>query len=1179
MRLTQIKLAGFKSFVDPTTIATPGQLVGIVGPNGCGKSNVIDAVRWVLGESKASALRGESMQDVIFNGAGERAPVGRASVELFFDNSQGRIGGQWGSYAELSIKRVLTRDGDSTYYINNIPVRRRDIHDLFLGTGLGPRAYAIIEQGMIGRVIEAKPEELRVFLEEAAGVSKYRERRKETESRIADARANLARVEDIRSELGAQIERLTAQAEIATRYREHEAQLKQAQHLLWFAKQQDAARLRERHTTETANLTAALEALLAELRAAENRVETSRAAQYRAGDELHAKQGAFYAANAEVTRLEQQLQFARDSEGRLSQQAEQLAALLAGLAAQLAALEGEAHEAGRELAAAVSQREAAAAAEQAAQAALPQVDADLATAAHALSGVQQQCGESEQGLRVAETQRANAGKTLGALTQRRERLDAEAGALGAPLAAQIALVAEQLEQEAADLSGREEGLTSLRAAVQTLQERQRAASDTWQQASRALAEREAHSEALSALQAKIGRSKDADTWLEARRLDKARRLWQQLDIERGWEDALEAVLRERLNALELPTLDTALAWADGVPLPGRIAAYCVEVAAPTASIPDDGLLAKVKPARPGLARLLADWLAGVRCRPDVAAALTDRASLRQGEAFVTPEGHVISAQGVAFFAPDSELHGVLARQRELATLEIAIAAARAETDAAATARDHIETELAAQQQAYHGESLALASQQRRCHELELEHQQLQQTAEAAEKRRAGIAEELSALAEEAALEREAQAAIDALIADARARLAAATRERAAAEHARDQAQESLEEARERLHAAERATQEAGFSERSCRERLAELARRREGLEAQVVQQQALAGQLSVERAQIDWAPVESALQAQLAARVGAEEALAASRDHQEKLAAELRVGEEARLSAEQKLDPARARIEDMRLKQQAAVLAEQQFAEQLASAHADLEALPGALKAWGRASTLPGEIERLTQAIADFGAVNLAALDELKQASERKQYLDAQAQDLTEAMVTLESAIRQIDRESRELLQQTFESVNVNFGKLFPALFGGGQARLVLTGEEILDSGVQVIAQPPGKRNTSIHLLSGGEKAMTAIALVFALFQLNPAPFCLLDEVDAPLDDPNTDRFCAMVRTMADVTQFLFISHNKITMEMAAQLIGITMPDPGVSRVVAVDIAEALELAESLPRQAAVAVR
>jgi chromosome segregation protein len=1179
LRLTQIKLAGFKSFVDPTSIATPGQLVGIVGPNGCGKSNVIDAVRWVLGESKASALRGESMQDVIFNGAGERAPVGRASVELFFDNSQGRIGGQWGRYTELSIKRVLTRDGDSTYYINNIPVRRRDIHDLFLGTGLGPRAYGIIEQGMITRVIEARPEELRVFLEEAAGVSKYRERRKETESRLGDARDNLARVEDIRGELGAQLAKLEAQAEVATRYREHETRLKQAQHLLWFAKQQDAARQREKHAAEIANLAAGFEAVQAELRAAENRVETLRADQYRAGDALHERQGEFYAANAEVTRLEQQLQFARESEGRLSQQAAQIADLLAGLDAQIVALDAESRDGDQELAAALARREAAAGEERSLQAALPHAEDEVAAKARALAEVQQQISDIEQAIRIAETRRENADKTLGALAQRRERLETEAGTLGAPLAAQIALVAEQLEEETADLAGREAGLSGLHDAVQALQERQRTAGDLWQQASRALADREARAEALAALQAKIGRNKDADDWLATRKLGDARRLWQQLDIELGWEDALEAVLRERLNALELRELDAALSWADGSALPGRVAAYAADPSQDAAAVGGDWLLAKVKPAGPGLGRLLADWLAGVRCRADVESAMRDRGALAAGEAFVTPQGHVIAAQGISFFAPDSEMHGVLARQRELAGLEAALAVARRETGAAAAARDNVEAELNSQQEAYHGESLALSSQQRRCHDLELELAQLKQAADTADKRRAAIAEELSSLAAEEAAEREGRAAIDADLAADRRRLADAMRARDAGEQARNGAEVALLGAREGVRAAERATQEAGFAERSCRERLAEFTRRREGLQAQVAQQQALSGQLSTERAQIDWTPVETSLQVQLAARGAAEQALAAARDRQEALAAELRAGEEARLSVEHKLEPARAKIEDMRLKQQAAVLAEQQFTDQLAEAHADVATLPELLKAWGRASSLPGEIERLTQAIADLGAVNLAALDELREAAERKQYLDAQAQDLTEAMATLETAIRQIDRESRELLQQTFASVNANFGKLFPTLFGGGQARLILTGEEILDAGVQVIAQPPGKRNTTIHLLSGGEKAMTAIALVFALFQLNPAPFCMLDEVDAPLDDPNTDRFCAMVRTMADVTQFVFISHNKITMEMAAQLVGITMPDPGVSRVVAVDIAEALGLAETVPRQVAAASR
>jgi chromosome segregation protein len=1177
LRLTQIKLAGFKSFVDPTTIATPGQLVGIVGPNGCGKSNVIDAVRWVLGESKASALRGESMQDVIFNGAGDRAPVGRASVELFFDNSQGRIGGQWGRYAELSIKRVLTRDGDSVYYINNIAVRRRDIHDLFLGTGLGPRAYAIIEQGMISRVIEARPEELRVFLEEAAGVSKYKERRRETEARLADTRQNLSRVEDIRSELAAQLTRLEAQAQIASEYRELEARAKQAQHLQWFAKQQDAARLRERHAGEIASLTAGFESLQADLRAAENRVETMRADQYKAGDELHEKQGAFYAANAEVTRLEQQLQYARENEGRLARELQQIDEAMSGLAAQRQALEDEGRKGDQELEAAVAAREAAATEEQAALALQPQAEAAVADAAAAVAAVEARINDIEQAIRVAETRRESVTKTLATLAQRRERLDAEAAQLSAPLSAQIGQVTAQLAEETADLATQEAGLSDLHDTVQTLQEQHRVANDAWQEASRALAEREARSEALSALQAKITRSENAADWLRARGLEKARRLWQQIDIERGWEDALEAVLRERLNALELSRLEAAVDWAGAEALPGRIAAYVADGDAAAPKPREDALLSKVRPSRPELARPLADWIAGVRCRDNLASALSDRGKLAVGEAFVTRDGHVVSAHGIAFFAPDTELHGVLGRQRELAHLERELVTARRDTTTASAARDALETDLNARQQEYHAENLALSSQQRRCHDLELELLQLRQAVEAAEKRHAAIGEELGLLDTEETTERGGQASIDAAMVADRQRLTEETRARDAAQGTRDDADLALAQARDRSRAAERAAQEAGFNERSCRERLGELSRRREDLDAQAAQQQTLLGQLAAEREKIDWTPAEQALQTQLELRAGAEQALAAARDRQEALAAELRAGEEARLAAEQKLEPARAKIEEMRLKAQAAELSEQQFTEQLAEAHADLEALPGQLKAWGRASTLPAEIERLAQAIAALGAVNLAALDELKQANERKQYLDAQAQDLTEAMTTLETAIRQIDRESRDLLQQTFDNVNVNFGKLFPSLFGGGQARLVLTGEEILDSGVQVIAQPPGKRNTSIHLLSGGEKALTAIALVFALFQLNPAPFCLLDEVDAPLDDPNTDRFCAMVRKMAEITQFVFISHNKITMEMAAQLVGITMPDPGVSRVVAVDIAEALELAETGPRQVAAA--
>jgi chromosome segregation protein len=1178
LRLTQIRLAGFKSFVDPTTIATPGKLVGIVGPNGCGKSNVIDAVRWVLGESKASALRGESMQDVIFNGAGDRKPVGRASVELHFDNSQGRIGGQWGQYAEISIKRVLTRDGDSTYYINNIPVRRRDIHDLFLGTGLGPRAYAIIEQGMISRVIEAKPEELRVFLEEAAGVSKYKERRKETEGRLADTRENLARVEDIRTELGTQLEKLDHQAKVATEYRELEARLHQSQHMLWYAKQQDAVRARERAQTEMASLTVALESLVADVRSAEAKLEALRADHYAAGDALHEKQGAFYAANAEVSRLEQQLAFARENESRITQQVAQLTEAIGALVAQEEALREEARGADAALEAALSARETAAQDERAAQAALPAEEAAVGEGTRVLGEAQQQIAQTEQALRVAETRRVGIARTLATLAERRTRLDAELAALAPPATDPIAQVEEQLEQESAELASKEQSLSTLRAAVEELQQRQRDAMALWQSESRRLADLEARAEALGALQARIGHGQDIDEWLGHHGLAHARRLFQSLDIERGWEDALEAVLRERLEALELRSLEDVLGWVAGdAKLPRRLSAFVPGETTSAQSPHPDALIARIRFRDPAVARLVTDGLHGVRCRDDLASALAQRGALAAGEAFVTPQGHLVTAQGVSFFAPDTELHGVLARQRELEELAGQLEQARIAAADARAALDTVELDLAARQSEYHQEAQALSSQQRRTHDLELELSKLRQSAEAAAARRAQIARESEEAIAAHEAEQAQQAALQREIADLQSRMHDELARRESLRHARNEAEVSLARARERVRNAERAAQEAGFAERSCRERQSELARRGESLAAQTAQQQSLLAQLASERQSIDWTPVEEALQRQLAERGAAEQALAAARDRLETLTAEMRAGDEARLAAEQKLEPARAKIQDMQLKEQAAALSEQQFADQLAEAHAELATLPDALKAWGSARTLPGEIERLQKAIAELGAVNLAALDELAQARERKDYLDRQAADLTEAMSTLESAIRQIDRESRELLQQTFDVVNENFARLFPALFGGGQAKLVLTGEEILDSGVQVIAQPPGKRNTSIHLLSGGEKALTAISLVFALFQINPAPFCLLDEVDAPLDDPNTERFCKMVGEMSAGTQFLFISHNKITMEMANQLVGITMPEPGVSRVVAVDIAEALELAEGTPAAVAAA--
>jgi chromosome segregation protein len=1170
VRLTQIKLAGFKSFVDPTTIATPGQLVGVVGPNGCGKSNVIDAVRWVLGESKASALRGESMQDVIFNGAGDRKPVSRASVELIFDNSLGRASGQWSQYAELSIKRVLQRDGDSAYYINNIAVRRRDITDLFLGTGLGPRAYAIIEQGMISRIIEAKPEELRVFLEEAAGVSKYRERRKETESRLSSTRENLSRVEDIRGELDAQLTKLEAQAKVATEYRELDARLGQAQRLLWFARQQEAARARERYSTELARLLTAFEGMQAELRATETRLESLRGEHFAAGDALHGAQGLFYEANAEVSRLEQQLQFQRENEERIARQLAQLASHLTTLEQQRETAAREISDGEQALESALARREATTEAERTASTALPALESAVREGSQRVGEEQRKLADLDQTLQVVAANRAHSEKLRVQLGQRRGRLEEEGKALPPPNEDAIREVQERWEQESGELDSRQRAMAMLQDELAELQANFETHRTEERQAVRELGEHEARAQALAALQAKLQRSQESGEWLRSKGLSEAPRFWQSIGIAAGWEEALEAVLREALNAVRVESVDDAAAWQEP---PGRLAAFVPGGEAPA---PDDArlLAGRITVREPALQQSVNDWLTGVYCADDLASALAARHELRPGERWVTPQGHIVSRHAVAFFAPDQSIHGVLARQRELSELERTLETLRLKAQEAQRRFAATEAALKQKQADYQLEVAAVSSQQRRCHDLEVDLIRLKQAAEAAHRRREQIRIELAELNQQDATEleqlRTAEAKQVQLQDDRRSIGQALERAR----HARNECEVALVRGREALRNAERSAQEARFAERSSRDRLDEIRRRRDSLLQQAEQLTVEEAHLASERGGERVADIEAALQEQLAVRTAREQALAGARDALEAATAALQASEEARFKLEQQLDPARGKIEDMRLKEQAASLQEQQFAEQLQAANADLVGLPEQLQAWGRASTLPGEIERLQQAIAALGAVNLAALDELQAAQERKSYLDKQAADLTEAIETLENAIRRIDRETRALLQETFDAVNSHFGRLFPQLFGGGQAKLLLTGEEILDAGIQVVAQPPGKRNASIHLLSGGEKALTALSLVFAIFMLNPAPFCMLDEVDAPLDDTNTDRFCAMVKQMSEHTanggtQFIFISHNKITMEMANQLIGVTMAEAGVSRVVAVDIAEALQLAQA----------
>ncbi len=1186
MRLTQIKLSGFKSFVDPTHFSLPGRLVGVVGPNGCGKSNIIDAARWVLGESKASELRGESMQDVIFNGSGQRKPAGRASVELVFDNapdaSGKQVGGPWGHYSEIAVKRVLTRDGTSTYLINNQAVRRRDIQDIFLGTGLGPRAYAIIGQGMISRIIEARPDELRVFLEEAAGVSKYKERRRETENRLSDTRENLTRVEDILRELTANLDRLEQQAVVAQRYRDLEQEVDGKQKLLWLLRANEAAAQADRHRQDAGAAQVAFDARVADLRRVEADLEHVRSAHQSASDGVHAAQGRYYEAASAVSAIESEIRVVVESRNRLQAQLAQLAAQRDHWDAEVARLSTAAVDAEAAVGA-LADRIAAcddALADEAgvlpeAEAASRACDADVDRLRTETVGVQKD-------LELESTHQRNADRHLESIGQRRARLDDERRRLDVPDDDRLAALQRDVDAASASLAAHRASLDDAERALPGLQSARTSAHETFDRESRDGAQIEARLAALKDLQQRVQTDGRLQPWLDRHELGRLPRLWQRLVVDGGWETAVEAVLRERVGALEVSRLDRAQAFFGDAP-PTKLAIYAERVDAAPASPPADPslepLLDRVELRDPTLRAVLGEWLRDVFVARDEADALARRDRLPAGATFVTPAGHQVGRNHLQLHAADTEQAGMLARQHEIGDLE---KRARAQSLMVDDARDRMVRADAAVTRA--SASLAtirdaMAAATSDLHGRQMTLQRMQQQAAQTRDRDRRIADELALLATEAARETEARAAaeaaferLDASLADVQARF----------EDARSGAQAAktrVDAARTRLADLEREAHEARFEHRNAVARIADL-RHQAGLASeQRVRVTTAEGRLVAELAGLTDEAARAGLQDAVAARAASEARLADARAELDALSGRIRAFDEERIVVERDLDPLRATIADVQLKEQAARLTRQQFDEQLDAAGADREAL--ARRAAGddgrppKPGPLQADVQRLQQALAALGAVNLAALDELSTARERKTFLDAQSADLGEAIATLEDAIRRIDRETRALLQETFDAINTHFGRLFPALFGGGEAKLVMTGDEILDAGVQVMAQPPGKKNSSIHLLSGGEKALTATALVFAMFELNPAPFCLLDEVDAPLDDANTERFCNLVRTMSAQTQFLFISHNKIAMEMAEQLIGVTMQEQGVSRIVAVDLEAAVGFANERIEEAA----
>jgi len=1174
MRLTHLKLAGFKSFVDPTTLHIHGQRVGVVGPNGCGKSNVMESIRWVLGESSAREMRGDSMQDVIFNGSGNRKPVARASVELLFDNSLGSAGGEWSQYAEISVKRLLQRDSGSTYYINNSQVRRRDVADLFLGTGLGGRAYAIIGQNTISRIVEAKPEELRIFLEEAAGISKYKERRRETELRLRDTRDNLTRVEDIRREMEKQILRLESQAEVARRYHELQRQLSIAQAQGWLLKKRDAGMAWEKSRRQVEKLANELEAQTAALRAAETALEKLRL-DYQGGSEtVQQAQAAYYEANAQVSTLEQQLRHAQENRQRLEAQLAQIDAEKQRT--------GEALRAGREQLAGLLQQQQQAVAETgtaqqqlaASREALPAAEIALRDAQAAFSQVQNAILQHEQRIQLENTHLDHDRKTLSGLTTRAQRIQQELNALQMPDPA----VLSQNESEAAALQDRlaalESELARSQQAEQAQAEQARKLQQTLHEVSQHLARIEAQAAALQKLQQALGHEHKLQAWMEQSRLGDARRLWQLLKVEPGCETALEGLLGARLNAL---ISDVNI---DGA---GRPPAAVVVGRPDTASlhsandVNDAAHPAGWRPLMDCLAGsasevqgLIGDWLHGAWLLPAGQSIAQASRQLRPGEWLVNRDGDVASLHSLYLHAAQSGLHGVLERQRELESLQIQLPQAKAEQQAAQAALHAAEESLRTLRQQIHAQQQQQRQQTAAAHAMRMELQRLQQQQQHALERQRLLHEDAAATQQQTSeIERQiAQRQLD--IAQLQQAVAALRQQREQTGNVRQLAEQGLKQCRETLQEAERRAQKQEFSEKILLNNISDLENRIKAMDESLLDCESRREAVSAQLSQVLIDQLNTSLQQALNLQQSKETLLAEARNAQSGIEQQLGELERGRLQNEQQLHPARDKLEQARLNEQQARLHFEYCAGQLAASGEAEAALEQSLDKSAKSADLEQAAAALETAIAELGAVNLAAIEELASERERKTYLDSQAGDLEEAMVTLEEAIRRIDRETRSRLQATFDEANRHFAELFTTLFGGGQAQLQMLGDEILDTGMQVFAQPPGKKNSTIHLLSGGEKALTALALVFALFRLNPAPFCLMDEVDAPLDDSNTERFCALVRKMSERTQFLFVSHNKITMEMAQQLVGVTMQESGVSRIVEVDIEAAMQMQTEL---------
>ena len=1164
MRLSRIKIAGFKSFVDPTDLKLPSALVGIVGPNGCGKSNTIDAVRWVMGESSAKHLRGESMDDVIFVGSSTRKPVGQASVELVFDNSDGTLGGEYAAFTEISIRREVTRDGQSKYALNNVRCRRRDIRDIFLGTGLGPRSYAIIEQGMISRLIEAKPEDMRVYLEEAAGISKYKERRKETETRIRHTRDNLDRLDDLREEVDKQLAHLKRQANTAEKYQAFKAEERQKRGELLVLRRGEFAAERDQQALKIAELEAELEGNVSELRSAESAIELARGQQTEATDSFSEIQAEFYRIGGEVARIEQTIEHTRETRHQRSQE---LAEVDKNLAEALIHL--------RDDTARIAQIASSIETDQPAFDTLKEsqkLSAELlARAETELQQWQQNNDAFNQRLsecsQVAQVERSrieqlergigNADTRLTRLREERDSLDLE------PLRAQIE---EQVAYELETADDEERLKQSLSHASEKQQEQKEAIRECSQELDQLRSRAQSGLGRLASLEALQQAALEPDSgavdgWLGANQLTDAPRLAQSMTAAAGWETAVELVLGPHLEAVCVDNdalLDRCLQDMPDAQL------TLVKASAQQTQPANDSLASKVSGNLP-----LQELLAGIRTADNLPEAMAIRLQLADHESVVTRDGLWMGKSWLRVARGDSQ-DSVLLRETEITELKSDMAVLDERSQSLQTKLDELEqqqNELETQKETHlHAFNDAVRNHSQIMATIAGERQELDQK----ERRIRTLAEEITEIEQQREQEQLQLEDASGRKLEAVEQLEAFEEEKLRLQEEQEMLRDNLTRAREQASADRDAGQQLAIRVESMRSTRAATEQNLTRMQVRMEQLSERQSSLNAMLSSDDEDPLEalqSGLKQHLEDKLTSDNALRAAREQLEGIEARLREHEQARQRHDARANNMREKVQTERMSAQEAVVRLKTLDEQLAEHNYDVDEVTQALSDEANVADWAEQLEKVERQIQRLGPINLAAIDELAEQVKRKDYLDEQHLDVTEALETLERAIAKIDRETRARFKETFDKVNAKVQEFFPRLFGGGHGSLQLTGDDLLSTGVVVVAQPPGKRVNNIQLLSGGEKALTAVALVFAFFELNPSPFCMLDEVDAPLDDANVGRFCALVKEMSERVQFIFITHNKVTMELAEQLMGVTMNEPGVSRLVAVDVHEAVELA------------